>query len=107
MTQTEAQRLEDLCNSMSDTAHGLYNDLMVFARNIGGQGHKLPLHQREVMYALDVMHGGLGVLTCMMERLEAEMLRAEKLSATLKGARAQKRHWDGAAYNTKAGRRER
>lgn len=107
MTQTEAQRLEDLCNSMSDTAHGLYNDLMMFARSIGGQGHKLPLHQRELMYALDVMHGGLDVLTCMMERLEAEMLRAEKLAATLNDARARKRHWQGAAYNTRVGRRER
>lgn len=106
MTERDAKLLEERCNAMSDTAHGLYNDLMVFARNIGGQGHKLPLHQREVMYALDVMHGGLGVLTCMMERLEAEMLRAEKLAATLKEARAQKRHWQGAAYNTKVGRRE-
>ena len=107
MTEREAQRLEDLCNSMSDTAHGLYNDLMVFARNIGGQGHKLPLHQREVMYALDVMHGGLGVLTCMMERLEAEMLRAEKLVASVEAPRAQKRHWQEAAYNTKVGRKKR
>ena len=107
MTERDAKLLEERCNAMSDTAHGLYNDLMAFARNIGGQGHKLPLHQREVMYALDVMHGGLGVLTCMMERLEAEMLRAEKLAATIKDTRAQKRHWDGAAYNTKVGRRER
>lgn len=107
MTERDAKLLEERCNAMSDTAHGLYNDLMVFARNIGGQGHKLPLHQREVMYALDVMHGGLGVLTCMMERLEAEMLRAEKLAATLNDARARKRHWQGATYNTKVGRRER
>ena len=107
MTEREAQRLEELCNSMSDTAHSLYNDLMVFARNIGGQGHKLPLHESEVMYALDVMSGGLGVLECMMERLEAEMLRAEKMAATIEETRAQKRHWQGAAYNTKVGRRER
>lgn len=106
MTEREAQRLEELCNSMSDTAHGLYNDLMVFARNIGGQGHKLHLHERELMHALDAMHGGLGVLESLMERLEAEMLRAEKLAATLKDTRAQKRHWQGAAYNTRVGRRE-
>ena len=40
------------------------------------------------------------------QRLEAEMLRAEKLAATLKDTRAQKRHWQGTAYNTRVGRRE-
>lgn len=106
MTQTEAQRLEELCNTMSDTAHGLYNDLLTLANKFGG-ADKLALHEREVMHSLDAISGGLEVIAGLVQCLEGEMLRAEKLAATLKSARAQKRHWQGATYNTKVGRRER
>lgn len=106
MTQTEAQRIAIRCNKLSSMAHGLYNDLLMLANKFGG-ADKLALHEREVMHSLDAISGGLEVIAGLVQCLEGEMLKAEKLAATLNDARARKRHWQGAAYNTKVGRRER
>lgn len=87
MTQTEAQRLEDLCNSMSDTAHSLYNDLMVLAYQFGG-AHKLALHEREIGHSLDAINGGLEVIAGLVQCLEGEMLKARKKREMLENARS-------------------
>lgn len=88
MTQTEAQRIAIRCNKLSSMAHGLYNDLMMFARSIGGQGHKLHLHEREVMHSLDAINGGLEVIAGLVQCLEGEMDRAQKQREMLENARS-------------------
>lgn len=104
MTQTEAQHLEDLCNSMSDTAHGLYNDLMVLAYQCGG-AHKLQLHEREVMYVLDAISGGLEVIAGLVQCLEGEMLKARKKREMLENARSMHKHYSSScAHMLKQGR---
>lgn len=87
MTQTEAQHLEATCNALSDTCHSLYNDLMVLAYQCGG-AHKLQLHEREVMYALDAINGGLEVIAGLVQCLEGEMLKARKKREMLENARS-------------------
>ena len=87
MTQTEAQHLEATCNALSDTCHSLYNDLMVLAYQCGG-AHKLQLHEREVMYALDAISGGLEVIAGLVQCLEGEMLKARKKREMLENARS-------------------
>lgn len=87
MTQTEAQRLEATCNALSDTCHSLYNDLMVLAYQCGG-AHKLQLHEREVMYALDAISDGLEVIAGLVQCLEGEMLKARKKREMLENARS-------------------
>lgn len=87
MTQTEAQHLEATCNALSDTCHSLYNDLMVLAYQCGG-AHKLQLHEREVMYSLDAINGGLEVIAGLVQCLEGEMLKARKKREMLENARS-------------------
>ena len=87
MTQTEAQHLEATCNALSDTCHSLYNDLMVLAYQCGG-AHKLQLHEREVMYVLDAISGGLEVIAGLVQCLEGEMLKARKKREMLENARS-------------------
>ena len=87
MTQTEAQHLEATCNALSDTCHSLYNDLMALAYQCGG-AHKLQLHEREVMYALDAINGGLEVIAGLVLCLEGEMLKARKKREMLENARS-------------------
>ena len=87
MTQTEAQKLEDTCNALSDTCHSLYNDLMVLAYQFGG-AYKLALHEREICFTLDAISGGLEVIAGLVQCLESEMNRARKKREMLENARS-------------------
>lgn len=88
-----AYRTVKLCATLASSARDLAADLDRLANGIELHGDKLPLHEREVAYAMDAMVSGLDIVKSLMRSLEKDMDRALRLREMVRSAQDRCRHY--------------